>query len=335
MDQDERGLVMTRHLNIVPDNFQDDKLRSYYDGTMPQGYGIGCDLDNFYVWKPAELTFILGADGAGKTFNRAWYYVCLAEKNGITGDIYTNENQVWSMKMKMISFHAGKHITNLSEGDFYKHKTWVEGHFNFLDQEKIYDLDQLLDIFSSTKKHFALIDPYNSMDIPDGSQNEHLNNKKNLGKMRLFSNQTKKSLDVCMHPATGKARMLHKSGEFEGQPVPLVKADVEGGQIFPNRTDNFLILHRYRTAAWKKSTFIDIAKIKEEETGGQTSNYGDALRLDFSEYKFTVNGVDPMTGDVEVPNQMFEIINPSGGMKNFIESEYPKEIEDSNDDIPF
>ncbi len=70
------------------------------------------------------------------------------------------------------------------------------------------------------------------------------------------------------------------------------KADCEGGQVFPNRVDNFLCLHRLvaHKELWMQSE-VYIYKIKDKETGGKPTNLAEPLRFDYnSGLGFTIGG---------------------------------------------
>ena len=68
-----------------------------------------------------------------------------------------------------------------------------------------------------------------------------------------------------------------------GNIQPPRKADCEGGQVFPNRVDNFICLHRliYNEALWMQ-TEVHVYKIKDKETGGCPTMLGKPLRFDYN-----------------------------------------------------
>ena len=83
---------------------------------------------------------------------------------------------------------------------------------------------------------------------------------------------------------------------MNGHIQPPRKADCEGGQVFPNRVDNFVCVHRLISHAdlWML-TELHVYKIKDKETGGSPTMLGDPLRFDYNGgLGFTLGGVNPL-----------------------------------------
>jgi len=49
-------------------------LLDYRFGRIKQGLEIGCDLDEFIVFKQRQLNIILGHDNVGKSYWIFWYF---------------------------------------------------------------------------------------------------------------------------------------------------------------------------------------------------------------------------------------------------------------------
>ena len=58
---------------ILKDNSTVKYLHAYKDGKIKQGLGIGCQLDNHFLFKRAEFNMVLGLDNVGKTNWLLWY----------------------------------------------------------------------------------------------------------------------------------------------------------------------------------------------------------------------------------------------------------------------
>ena len=64
-------------------------------------------------------------------------------------------------------------------------------------------------------------------------------------------------------------RVFPPNHEYAGYIQPPRKSDVEGGQVFANRCDSFLSIHRFINSpeSWMM-TQVRVEKIKDKETGG-------------------------------------------------------------------
>ena len=306
-------------MSFLQSDYQDEKLDSFRLGTLEQGLKIGCALDEHLVWKQSQFNMMIGIDNVGKTFYKAWYYTCLAKIHGITFDIFSIENQVWAWKSKIISFYTGKHISKLDDEEFIKAKSWVDNHFTFIDEKKFYNINDLLNLFKSSDSKGCLIDPLNALDEPSGA-NIYQYNKEILKQVRHFCANTGKTVEIVGHAGTEASRRIHRDGEFSGFVMPPEKSHIDGGQIFPNRCDDFVILHRYFAPDFRDISFLFIDKIKETETGGKRTNAGEPIELHFREYGFWINGVNPLS---DKPLPVGEVYDKFGGLPNNDNIEQP------------
>ena len=98
-----------------------------------------------------------------------------------------------------------------------------------------------------------------------------------------------------MHPQTEAARRVFPHDhQLNGHIQPPRKADCEGGQVFPNRVDNFITLHRLisHDKLWMM-TEVHVQKIKDKETGGKPTMLGQQLRFDYNGgLGFTIGGIN-------------------------------------------
>ena len=99
---------------------------------------------------------------------------------------------------------------------------------------------------------------------------------------------------MSTHPnsESGRSGRLYAKGhDWEGHLMPPLKDHVEGGKPFVNRVDDFIILHRLTKANndMKFKTMVDVAKIKDTETGGRVTGYDIPILCDWNSGKgFTV-----------------------------------------------
>ena len=56
-------------------------LFDYKDGKIKKGLGIGCILDDYYVYKQGEFNMFLGLDNVGKTNWIIWYLTALSKNS--------------------------------------------------------------------------------------------------------------------------------------------------------------------------------------------------------------------------------------------------------------
>ena len=92
---------------------------------------------------------------------------------------------------------------------------------------------------------------------------------------------------------TESARRVYPDGHLLGGYIqPCKKSDVEGGQVFANRCDDFISIHRLlnHPELWMLKE-IRIEKIKDKETGGKPTNLSEPLRFDYNQgLGFTIGG---------------------------------------------
>ena len=101
-----------------------DYLKAVRDGSFKMGLGIGCDLDNHYVWKPSDFDVFAGHANVGKTDWIIWYRVCLSIKHSLSWLIYSSENSIGSIKCKIIEYYTGKKVPDLTDDEFIKFETF-------------------------------------------------------------------------------------------------------------------------------------------------------------------------------------------------------------------
>ena len=98
---------------------------------------------------------------------------------------------------------------------------------------------------------------------------------------RLFAKKNNITLFLNAHGVTEALRRMHPKGhEYEGLPMPLNIASVEGGGKWGNRCDDLICIHRYTShpTDWIYSNLL-VLKIKEMETGGRCTPFDEPIKL--------------------------------------------------------
>jgi len=287
-------------MSILKDNYQDEELESFFDGSMPMGIGINCDLDKHLLFKRGQFNLILGNDNVGKTFFLIWYMCMLSIKSGLKWTMYCSENEVWSTKYKLMSFFSNQSIKDLDPKEYYMAKNWVEEHFKFVDTRKTYILKELIKVFEDSDTDGYLIDPYNSLSKERGIDS-HTYEYEMANLIRMFCRNRNKTVYISMHPVTEASRNIHTKGDYTGQQAPPRKSHAEGGQKWANRCDDFIIVHRYFTDEMVTKSLVYVEKIKETETGGNRTMFNEPLVFQFASYGFSINGKNPLLREFVQP----------------------------------
>ena len=267
-------------------------LFDYKDGKIKKGLGIGCILDDYYVYKQGEFNMFLGLDNVGKTNWIIWYLTALSKKYEKKWCIWSGENKVGQLKRDIIQFWVGTNLKELKKSEIENYHNIINKYFYFIDNRKLYDHKQLLKIFEETECDGGFIDPFTGLNhnrrVAQFDRNYQICND-----VREFCNRTKKTIYISIHPQTEAARRVYPPDHpLNGHIQAPRKADCEGGQVFPNRVDNFLCLHRLvaHKELWNQ-TEVHIYKIKDKETGGKPTNLAEPLRFDYnSGLGFTIGG---------------------------------------------
>ncbi len=317
---------------ILNSTHADDYLKSVRNGTLKQGLGIGCHLDNYLCFKFGSFNLIMGQANVGKTDWIIWYMVALTVKHKINWLVFSSENSVGSLKRKILQFLTGKDLDKLSDEEYNKANFKMNMFFKFIDTDQLYTAEDLLNIFTENKDQFdgAIIDPYNSLVIPP-MVNQHTYDYEIASKIRLFCKKNNKTVYILAHAVTESLRKTHaKDHRYAGLPMPPNEADIEGGGKWANRADDFIVIHRYKSheSEWMM-THVHVKKVKETETGGKPT-FLDEPVICFKYYNsFTVHQVDPIA-NVEITPKPLPL------NKSFYEVE--KDVEFNNDptkELPF
>lgn len=320
-------------------------LRSVRDGSFKLGLGIDCDLDIHLRYKKTDFNVIAGHANVGKTLGILYYFTCLSIKHGLKFAIFSSENEIGGLKDDLISLYTGTAVKDLSEQDFEYAHYFVNEHFKFFDSDRFFyenkrlmNFRDIIEVTNELEIDSLVIDPYNSLGkVETIKGNTHEYDYQVMSELRMWCKNEKKALYLLAHGNTDALRKVFAKGhDFEGYPMPLVSADIEGGGKFVNRCDNFIVLHRMtqHKELWMQTEW-HITKVKNTKTGGKPTykqnpvifeaqknmlNFLVYLRPDILDQP-PLNAVDPLNLNREVdkieeevfgkiqPNTDFEVVD--------------------------
>lgn len=264
-------------------------LNKIRKGEIQEGYKLGIpEIDEFFRFKKGNFNVILGQANVGKTSMALYLMLLYSLRHNIRWVVFSSENEPYSIIRKLMEYMLAEPINKMSE-EAYKYAADVVGKFfKFISPEKLYTYKDLIKLGESYKAAWdyqgMLIDPYNSL-IKDAEMSKtidgHSYDYQAMTELRQFCKRNDISLWLNVHAVTSAIRMKHPIGhEFGGYPMPPSSGDVEGGAKFINRSDSFLIFHRYKShpSLWNQTQMI-VSKIKETESGGRPTPMDAPIRL--------------------------------------------------------
>lgn len=269
-------------IKIDDDNFDflakkedcDKYIEQQRDGTFQMGDLTGWDdFDTHWRFKNSNLVMVLGHDNAGKSVV-TWFLAVLDcyfnNKNYI---VFAGENNVGMLKFKLMEYYLAKPMKKMNKQEYKESMEWVEEHFAIIRNDVPFSYKDMLAIgkklLTKKKYHRFIIEPYNVLNKE--TTNEHQYDYKAMLDMKLFITQTSMGITLNVHAATEALRRVYpKEHPKAGYAMPPNKADAEGGGKFPNKADDFMVVHRLADHPdhWMW-TEIHVQKIKEMETGGK------------------------------------------------------------------
>lgn len=302
-------------------------LEDWQDGKIQQGLGIGDSVaDQYLRHKQGQMNFIMGLDNVGKTHFELWYFLVLAVHHNITFDIWTGENNPSQNVKKLIEMLAGEKIDNMQKHKLYNYHDQIDMWFNFISTNQMYRQEELLDLFGETDSLVGVIDPFTGLK----RDYQHQDNYEYNHKAREFVNKTNKTLYTSLHPRTEAGnREFPKGHDLEGYIKPPYKSFAEGGQVFPNRADDFYVIHRHvQHPVYRFTTELHIQKVKDTDTGGTTTLSTEPLMFDYNYgLGFTIGGYNPLKNKPQ-PKQMKMKPNKEFEPNKHIEPKQKIETED-------
>ena len=265
------------------------KLLDIKHGRVKEGLKIGVpDIDEYLRYKQGNFNLLIGHANVGKTTVILYLFVIWALKHKKRFLIWSSENTPQSIQRKIVEFKMRKPITKAEDADIKDALEWSDTYFKIIDVEELYTYKELLeeakDIKDAWDYDAILIDPYNSLVKDKQLYKEvggHEYDYQVSTEFRLFAKRNNITLFLNAHGVTEALRRMHPKGhEYEGLPMPLNIASVEGGGKWGNRCDDLICIHRYTShpTDWIYSNLL-ILKIKELETGGRCTPFNEPIKL--------------------------------------------------------
>lgn len=264
-------------------------LRDARDGKIKMGLSTGIPtLDAHFRFKEGNFVVVNGHDNVGKS-SCMWYLAILSAINhGWKWIVYSGENKSGYVKRKMLEFKYCKVISEFTDSELSEGNNWINEYFTVIANNDIYTYKHILAIakklFETKKYNAMLIDPYNSLFIEMDEFTKlstHDYHYLATSEFRLFCHTYNCSVFLNCHAVTEALRRVYsKDSTLSGYPMPPQKADTEGGGKFSNRADDFITIHRLvqHPDDWMWTEF-HVRKIKEIETGGKPTPFGEPVRL--------------------------------------------------------
>jgi hypothetical protein len=279
-----------KHPALVDQNKIFTYLQRAKSGKVSEASKFGVpEIDDWIRFKRGNFIVVTGHANVGKTHTMLYLMLLHTLSNGTKWLVYSSENDIGSIQRKLIEFMCAKPIAFIDDKDFIRKYDVIQGHFAFIDNEALYDVFGLLETMDEIHKEWkfdgVLIDPYNSLVINQkrlGKVSTHDYHYEATSHIRVFCKKLDAMVIVNTHPATEALRRLHTGNHpYKGHPMPPMASDVEGGGKFVNRSDEFLVIHRYtqHEMDWI-FTDIHIRKVKELETGGRPTPMDQPIRLE-------------------------------------------------------
>jgi hypothetical protein len=268
-------------------------LNDYRNGKIPFGLKLNCALDEYLVYKHNQLNIFLGHDNVGKTYFQLWYFLALATNHDLTFCLFCDENSAGKIMRDLVQMYSNKPFMDLNHKEIRRAELKIEHHFKFIDNTKRYEPNQVIDLYLKSDCTTLLIDPWNSLktDLSYSSNYDVLND------LKMVTKEGKHSIFVNAHPTSASGRLgavYPKDHNWKGQVRIPFKSDIEGGKAFANKADDFVVIHRLTShpELWH-FTMIEVAKIKDTDTGGKPTFADTPIMLDYNfGMGLTCNGVD-------------------------------------------
>jgi len=265
------------------------KLLDIKHGRVKEGLKIGVpDIDEYLRYKQGNFNLLIGHANVGKTTVILYLFVVWALKHKKRFLIWSSENTPQSIQRKIVEFKMRKPITMAEDAEIEDALKWSDSYFKIIDVEELYTYKELLEEAKLIKDVWnydsILIDPYNSLIKSKLLYKEvggHEYDYQVSTEFRLFAKRNNITVFLNAHGVTEALRRLHPKGhEYEGLPMPLNMASVEGGGKWGNRCDDLICIHRYTShpTDWVFSMLF-VLKIKEMETGGRCTPFDEPIKL--------------------------------------------------------
>ena len=274
---------------LIDRNENDRKIMDILLNGIEVGKPVGLpSLDKYFRLKEHNFSAFLGHDNVGKSTFVWWLTAVAAAKHNWKWIIYSPENDIAKIHIKLMDFILGKTSKDASQAQLALAKKFINEHFYFIRKDKVYTLFELCEFGKiMCQKDPAikgfLIDPYNSLALDYKNAGAGLSgyeyHTRAISEMRIFAEKYC-TIYVNAHSITEARRLkIDESGDI---PRPS-KSHIDGGAIWANRVDDFYVIHRQiKNAETWYLTELHVDKIKDSDTGGDITRGNDeAVKMQF------------------------------------------------------
>ena len=258
----------------IPDVYENEIRTGVKWEVLKYGHAL---LDEHCPYKQGQLTTIIGHTNVGKTFFILYLLSKLIHHKKIV--IYSAENRISQIARMLLRFVF--HRNEFNDAQF----AWLRERVLFIRHAKQFTYKELLEQASIAddigfNSDILFIDPYNSLK-EETNRNGHTYHLEAIEDIRIFTQQTKKSIFLNCHTVTEAQR---QKPDQDGETPPPIMSDVEGGGKFPNKSDDVWVLHRnlwHREEEERYVTLLSIGKVRNTEGGGRPTPYKEPIRFRF------------------------------------------------------
>lgn len=314
--------AIEEELSFLSNNrIDEDFIRKYRAGLIPMGKPFGYfDMDKYLMLKEGEFYATLSHSHTGKTTVNLWLIFLSALKHDWCWVIYTGENKVASVKMRIIEFYVGRKIREIPDDYFRQAMSWLNERFFFVNNEYMYEYKELLSYAESVSRYHAVkglfIDPINSLKI-NAKNSKYDYDMEMYTDMLLFTKRTNISIFLSIHTRTQAQRERDSSGN-QLMPFP---ADADGGAVLYNKVDIFVVMNRniQDPENWM-ITELFVSKNRNSETGGSVTPRGESIRIKMNKgIEFTdVGGELPFDRDYLIEEEVILTSARDEEIRNFL-----------------
>ncbi|MGI4822273.1 MAG: hypothetical protein ACRYFV_13770 [Janthinobacterium lividum] len=226
----------------------------------------------YWSWLPDEVTAVTGWPGSGKSEFILQLMLIKSVYEKWKWALYVPENMPAKRVItKLVQSYVGqsanpKYPHRMSFAQYQSAAKWVLDHFFLVNPRKVTSLADLLGTLKQAVKdhevHGCLIDPWNALasNLKDfgGREDEMLRHQ--LNDVLDFAEDFHQCVVICAHPA----------GEARDRVTHVLKVpdqySISGGRMWPNKVDNFLVIHRPNADTDPRDSTVDFyaKKIKQE-----------------------------------------------------------------------
>jgi len=277
----EEAGIMEEELSFLSSNPNDEEfIRRYKAGLIPMGLPFGYkDMDKYLLLKEGEFYATLSHSHTGKTTVNLWLIFLSALKYDWGWVIYTGENRVASVKMKILEFYMGTKIKESYEDNLQQGIKWLNERFFFINNENMHGYKDILNYTEKVSKYHSIkgvfIDPINALKTTDKAS-KYDYEMEMYTDMLLFTKRSNITLFISIHTRTQSQRERDSNGN-QLMPYP---ADADGGAVLYNKADIFITMNRniQDPATWM-ITELYINKMRNKETGGDVTPRNQAIKI--------------------------------------------------------